>query len=471
LMGAGLLVSSNEVEEMYQLENEKIQIGYLHFDPQVFIPEIEINETEVRQYFDENRDSFKTDKAFRIDSFMLGLQDFQDTVKVREREIRRYYEKNLETYTTPPKVKARHILFKLDAKADEEQLQKRREELQKLLEEIKEGGDFEELAKRVSEDATAEKGGDLGWFKPGEMVPAFEDAAFRLAIGEVSDIVQSPFGLHLIRVDERQDKVEKDLEEVREEITAVLTDKRAEKKLEEELTRIEAEIPDKELSEVAGEFSKSVLSSKTFSKNDVIPGLGSAFGLVTELEQKQNEEKGVWKRNSLQGHVVYQLKEISEPAIQEFSDVQEEVREALKMKRAEELARKKASQALSQAQGGTQLEELATENGLQVQTFEFTATTQYLPQLGKNETFRKTALSLKESSPFALSDDENRIDLVQLQGKRMEEADPKTLKQQIRLRLRQQLQQTVLSKELERLRDTADVEIINPVFQQLQQTS
>ena len=471
LMGAGLLVSSNEVEEMYQLENEKIQIGYLHFDPQVFIPEIEINETEVRQYFDENRDSFKTDKAFRIDSFMLGLQDFQDTVKVREREIRRYYEKNLETFTTPPKVKARHILFKLDANADEEQLQKRREELQKLLEEIKEGGDFEELAKRVSEDATAEKGGDLGWFKPGEMVPAFEDAAFRLAIGEVSDIVQSPFGLHLIRVDERQDKVEKDLEEVREEITAVLTDKRAEKKLEEELTRIEAEIPDKELSEVAGEFSKSVLSSKTFSKNDVIPGLGSAFGLVTELEQKQNEEKGVWKRNSLQGHVVYQLKEISEPAIQEFSDVQEEVREALKMERAEKLARKKASQALSQAQGGTQLEELATENGLQVQTFEFTATTQYLPQLGKNETFRKTALSLKESSPFALSDDENRIDLVQLQGKRMEEADPKTLKQQIRLRLRQQLQQTVLSKELERLRDTADVEIINPVFQQLQQTS
>ena len=126
LMGARLLVSSNEVEENYQLENEKIQICYLHFDPQVFIPEIEINETKVRQYFDENRDSFKTDKAFRIDSFMLGLQDFQDTVKVREREIRRYYEKNLETYTTPHKVKARHILFKLDAKADEEQLQNRR---------------------------------------------------------------------------------------------------------------------------------------------------------------------------------------------------------------------------------------------------------------------------------------------------------------------------------------------------------
>ena len=90
--------------------------------------------------------------------------------------------------------------------------------------------------------------------------------------------------------------------------------------------------------------------------------------------------------------------------------------------------------------------------------------------MGQNETFRKTALSLTESNPYALSDDEDRVDLIQLQGKRMEDADPETLKQQIRLRLRQQLQQSVLTKELERLRDTADVEIINPVFQQYQQT-
>ena len=470
LIGVGLLVSSNEVDEMYQLENQKIQIGYLHFDPQVFIPGVEIKDGEVRQYFEENRDAFKTEKAYRIESFVLGLQDFQEEVKVKEREIRRYYEKNLETYTTPPKVKARHILFKVDPDAEEEQLQQRREELQQLLDEIRQGGDFEALAKTKSEDATAEKGGDLGWFQPGEMVPAFEDAAFRLAIGEVSDIVQSPFGLHLIRVDEREEQVEKDLEEVREEITALLTEKRSEKKLNEELTRIEAVIPDKELSKVADEFSKSIESSEAFSRNDLIPGLGSAYGLVSELEAKESGEKGIWKRNSLQGHVIYQLVEIKEPVRQEFEEVQEAAREALKLKRAGEMARVKAGQALSQAKAGTTMEDLASENGLQAQTFEFTAMTQYLPQLGQNETFRKTALSLTESNPYALSDDEDRVDLIQLQGKRMEDADPETLKQQIRLRLRQQLQQSVLTKELERLRDTADVEIINPVFQQYQQT-
>ena len=470
LIGVGLLVSSNEVDEMYQLENQKIQIGYLHFDPQVFIPGVEIKDGEVRQYFEENRDAFKTEKAYRIESFVLGLQDFQEEVKVKEREIRRYYEKNLETYTTPPKVMARHILFKVDPDAEEEQLQQRREELQQLLDEIRQGGDFEALAKTKSEDATAEKGGDLGWFQPGEMVPAFEDAAFRLAIGEVSDIVQSPFGLHLIRVDEREDQVEKDLEEVREEITALLTEKRSEKKLNEELTRIEAVIPDKELSKVADEFSKSIESSEAFSKNDLIPGLGSAYGLVSELEAKESGEKGIWKRNSLQGHVIYQLVEIKEPVRQEFEEVQEAAREALKLKRAGEMARVKAGQALSQAKAGTTMEDLASENGLQAQTFEFTAMTQYLPQLGQNETFRKTALSLTESNPYALSDDEDRVDLIQLQGKLMEDADPETLKQQIRLRLRQQLQQSVLTKELERLRDTADVEIINPVFQKYQQT-
>ena len=250
----------------------------------------------------------------------------------------------------------------------------------------------------------------------------------------------------------------------------MLTEKRSEKKLNEELTRIEAVIPDKELSKVADEFSKSIESSEAFSRNDLIPGLGSAYGLVSELEAKESGEKGIWKRNSLQGHVVYQLVEIKEPVRQEFEEVQEAAREALKLKRAGEMARVKAGQALSQAKAGTTMEDLASENGLQAQTFEFTAMTQYLPQLGQNETFRKTALSLTESNPFALSDDEDRVDLIQLQGKRMEDADPETLKQQIRLRLRQQLQQSVLTKELERLRDTADVEIINPVFQQYQQT-
>ena len=187
------------------------------------------------------------------------------------------------------------------------------------------------------------------------------------------------------------------------------------------------------------------------------------------MEAKESGEKGIWKRNSLQGHVIYQLVEIKEPVRQDFEEVQEAVGK-LKLKRAGEMARVKAGQALSQAKAGTTMEDLASENGLQAQTFEFTAMTQYLPQLGQNETFRKTALSLTESNPFALSDDEDRVDLIQLQGKRMEDADPETLKQQIRLRLRQKLQQSVLTKELERLRDTADVEIINPVFQQYQQT-
>ncbi len=103
LIGVGLLVSSKEVDEMYQLENQKIQIGYLHFDPQVFIPGVEIKDGEVRQYFEENRDAFKTEKAYRIESFVLGLQDFQEEVKVKEREIRRYYEKTSKPTLLRPK--------------------------------------------------------------------------------------------------------------------------------------------------------------------------------------------------------------------------------------------------------------------------------------------------------------------------------------------------------------------------------
>ena len=124
-------------------------------------------------------------------------------MNVREREIRRYYKKYGENFATPAEIKARHILLKLAADASEELLQLKKEQLGKLLDKIKGGVSFEELAKKHSEDGTAIEGGDLGWFKPGEMVPEFENVAFAMETGQVSEVVRSPFGLHLIKVEQR----------------------------------------------------------------------------------------------------------------------------------------------------------------------------------------------------------------------------------------------------------------------------
>ena len=161
----------------------------------------------------------------------MGINDLTKVEDVRERAVRRYYERNIETYTTPPEVRARHILLRLPGDADDAAKAERRQQLQEVRERIVDGADFAEEAKEVSQDMTKEKGGDLGWFKPGEMVPAFESAAFGLQPGEMSDIVESPFGLHLIKVEERREGGQQPIEEVREEIVAILAEEMAQREL------------------------------------------------------------------------------------------------------------------------------------------------------------------------------------------------------------------------------------------------
>jgi parvulin-like peptidyl-prolyl isomerase len=125
-------------------------------------------------------------------------------IAVDDAAVSRFYNDNRERFAGPPQVRARHILLKLDADAGEEDLEAARERLAEIRQQAENGEDFASLAQTHSEDGSAARGGDLGFFGPGVMVPPFEQAAFALAAGEISDIVQTRFGLHLIQLVERK---------------------------------------------------------------------------------------------------------------------------------------------------------------------------------------------------------------------------------------------------------------------------
>ena len=328
---------------------------------------------------------------------------------------------------------------------------------------IKAGSSFEELAKAHSEDGTATEGGDLGWFKPGEMVPAFESAAFALAVGEVSDIVKSPFGLHLIKVDELKEKITKSLDDAHEEITEILAESRAQKRLEEELGRL-AGLAGESFTAEAQKLNKEVLSSKWFDKSEVIPGLGSASELVAELLRRKPGEMGVWKRNPILGHVIYRLSETKKPTTRPFEDAKEDVETAVRLEKAKSLALEAAKTTLMQVQGGAAMESLAENQGLKMQTLEFTANTRFLPNMGDNTEFRKVGLHLNQNQRFGLSLNENRTDLIHFKKRTLDAEEAAEQKDKVRAQLHQTLQKALLSKELKRLRDSASIEIINPVF-------
>jgi peptidyl-prolyl cis-trans isomerase C len=161
---------------------------------------------------------------------------------VSEADVRKYYDTNIEQYRFPERVKARHIIAtpvaepfvpntsRDNAKSDEEALRKM-ESLDKIYH--INGGNFAELAIRFSEDASAQSGGDLGWFEKGRMVPEFEQAAFATPKGKLSGIVKTQFGYHRIFVEDHRPAGTKPFEAVRHDIRERLLTERAERVMSE----------------------------------------------------------------------------------------------------------------------------------------------------------------------------------------------------------------------------------------------
>jgi peptidyl-prolyl cis-trans isomerase SurA len=137
-----------------------------------------------------------------------------------EEELKDFYSRNIDRYATNETYRTSHILFIIPKEATSEAVAEIRKKAKKVLEEIKGGEDFGEMARLHSEDASSKSGGDLGYFKRGELVPAFERAALRLKVGEVSEIVRTEFGLHIIKLVDRKGTEPLPFEEVKEKVRA-----------------------------------------------------------------------------------------------------------------------------------------------------------------------------------------------------------------------------------------------------------
>lgn len=150
-------------------------------------------------------------------------KEVMELAKVSEDEIKKHYEENKNDYKEPEQVNAAHILIRLKDGATPEEDKAAMDKIQGLLKKIKEGGDFSTLAKENSDCPSGSKGGELGYFSRGQMVPEFEEAAFKLKAGEVSDIVKTKFGYHIIKVLDKKEERVKEFSEVKEEIEQKLT--------------------------------------------------------------------------------------------------------------------------------------------------------------------------------------------------------------------------------------------------------
>ncbi len=148
-------------------------------------------------------------------------------------QIREFYDKNPDKFKQDEAVRASHILFKVDENADAAAKKKAKDQAQAVLKEARAGADFAELAKKHSADGSAQQGGDLNFFTKGQMVPQFDQAAFSMKPGEISDIVTTQFGYHIIKVTDRRPASTVPFEQVSARIKDFLTEQQKQKKADD----------------------------------------------------------------------------------------------------------------------------------------------------------------------------------------------------------------------------------------------
>jgi peptidyl-prolyl cis-trans isomerase C len=219
-----LLASDEEVDQLYK------QYVAQYPSEDEFKARMKIEGYTEKSYREELRQQLSARKYVQ--------EKIVKTQKVDIKEIDTFYNENKEKFKTPELVHARHILITLDQNADKKQKKEARALLKKLKKEVADGADFAELAKKHSRGPSAPNGGDLGFFDRGKMVKPFEDAAFKLKPGEVSDIVETQFGYHLIKMEEKQPSRVVPKEEIAGRIEGYLLQVKYEESLNKEIERL-----------------------------------------------------------------------------------------------------------------------------------------------------------------------------------------------------------------------------------------
>jgi len=271
---AFLDVTEQEVLEYYTFVKERIKIGFVEFKPEDFKKSVKFDEATLKEYFENNRENYRVPKKIKVTYVEIDPVAFKGRISVTEKEVQSFYEYNNEAYRQPEQVKARHILFKIGEGALKEAEDEVRKVAKEVLAKARQGEDFATLAKKHSEGPTKSKGGDLGYFKRGQMTPPFEESAFKLKKGEISDLVRTEFGYHIIKVEDIKEAATESLEEVRDKIVETLTMSVATELAHEKGLSIIDQMPyDIELSVYAKQYGLEAKDSSYLSKNEPVSGI------------------------------------------------------------------------------------------------------------------------------------------------------------------------------------------------------
>src|SRR5215813_5880327 len=402
---ASVNVTDKDAEEEYKRRNEKAKIDYFVIDAAKLDNKVAVSEKDERDYYEKNKAKYTIPEKRKAKYVFFESLKLRSEIKVTDDELRQYYEQHKDEYTLPERVKAQHILFKTQGKTPEE-IEKIKEKARGVLERAKKGEDFGALAKQYSEDSTASAGGDLGDFGRGQMVPEFEKAAFSMGVGAISDLVQTQFGIHIIKVNGKQERRERPFEEMKEAVRPIVETRKAEQRGSELAQQAAVDlVSNKDLDAVAKKCNAQVKETPLIEPGQPIPELGNAAELYRRMFTMNKGEIGTALQVD-RGYVVPQVVDIVAAHPASFEEAQDKVAVDVKAEKTKELAAAKAKQAEEMFKSGKDLATTAKAVEAEIKTSDLVTRGSSIPEFGSIGELDKEVFSLpigKPGTPLSVS--------------------------------------------------------------------
>jgi len=384
-------VADAEVDAEYRKRNEKVKLDLAVFTANQFRAGIQPTDAELAAQFNAHQDSYKMPEKRRVKFLAINADALAETMTATPEEIEARYKSNIQVYSTPEQVRASHILFKTEGK-DEAAVKKAAET---VLAKVKAGEDFAALAKKYSEDdSNKDKGGDLDYFGRGTMAKEFDEAAFSLKPGEVSDLIKTVFGFHIIKLVDKKAASTRPLDEVRAQLTEQVKQEKAQQHASRTAEETAKEIKEpKDLERVAKARGLSVGDSGLFARSEPLAGLGFAPAVAAQAFTMQKDTvSGQLQTN--QGFAFIALTEIKPPYVPKLDEVRDKVREDVIRLKAVELAKSKAA-AMAQTAVKGNFAAAAKGAGVEVKSTDFVPRGTALPEVGVNSAVDEAVFALK----------------------------------------------------------------------------
>ncbi len=369
-------VSPAALKDIFNYLYLGIKLDYVAVTPEGYKDKVEKSDTKIGAFFAENKSKYQSDPQVKIKYLLFPESAYTQVAAPSAEEISGYYQNNIARYSLPERRQARHILIKAAPTDSAEQKAAKRKKIEEIAAKIKAGKDFAALAKEYSEDSSAKQGGNLGLFGRGQMVKPFDDAVFAMQEGTVSDIVETPFGLHLIKLEKIEAAKVQPLEEVKVAIAGQLAAEGSKTKAFQAANEAYEQIiglgslEQYAKSKANGPEQGAIISSELFAQQNppkelqALPAVVNAAFALNKGELSSIIETG-------QGSAIVQVEDKVQPAQQELAAVRTKVEADFVAAESVTLAKTAAEALLAKVKKGATLGEEAKAMGLELKSTPF----------------------------------------------------------------------------------------------------